>query len=175
MPGRSVRPHAGAAIAAPLSRCLSRVTPSERGFCPSATDLPAQTYAGARALLAEDNRANQRVAIRMLQRLGVVSSLAYDGLEAVQMAKALMPEVIFMDCHMPELDGFAATRELRSAGVTTPIIALTADALGEDNAACLAAGMDDVLTKPIDPSALEAVLARHLKARTPPPTSSSGE
>jgi signal transduction histidine kinase/CheY-like chemotaxis protein len=122
-------------------------------------------FSGVRALVAEDNRANQRVALRMLQRLGIVATLAGDGREAVKLALALGPDLILMDCHMPELDGFAAPRELRAAGVKTPIIALTADTLSDDRTACLAAGMDDFLTKPIEPTALEATLERHIGPR----------
>jgi signal transduction histidine kinase/ActR/RegA family two-component response regulator len=123
------------------------------------------SFAGVRAVVAEDNLANQRVAMRMLQRLGIVASLAADGREAVNLALASRPDVILMDCHMPELDGLAATSQLRAAGVTIPIIALTASTLSEDRAACLAAGIDDFLSKPIEPAELEAALARHVGSR----------
>jgi CheY-like chemotaxis protein len=123
------------------------------------------SFAGVRAVVAEDNLANQRVALRMLHRLGIVASLAADGREAVKLALATHPDVILMDCHMPEFDGLAATSQLRAAGVTIPIIALTASTLSDDRAACLAAGMDDFLAKPIEPAELEAALARHVGSR----------
>ena len=123
------------------------------------------SFAGVRAVVAEDNLANQRVALRMLHRLGIVASLTADGREAVKLALATRPDVILMDCHMPELDGLAATSQLRAAGVTTPIIALTASTLSDDRAACLAAGMDGFLAKPIEPAELEATLARHVGSR----------
>ncbi len=123
------------------------------------------SFAGVRAVVAEDNLANQRVALRMLHRLGIVASLAADGREAVKLVLASHPDVILMDCHMPELDGFAATSQLRAAGVTIPIIALTASTLSDDRAACLAAGIDDFLAKPIEPAELEAKLARHVGSR----------
>ena len=126
------------------------------------------SFAGVRAVVAEDNLANQRVALRMLHRLGIVASLAADGREAVKLALATRPDVILMDCHMPELDGFAAASQLRAAGVTIPIIALTASTLSDDRAACQAAGMDDMVAKPIEPAELEATLARHLGSRAAP-------
>jgi signal transduction histidine kinase/ActR/RegA family two-component response regulator len=125
------------------------------------------SFAGVRAVVAEDNLANQRVAMRMLHRLGIVASLAADGREAVKLALASRPDVILMDCHMPELDGLAATSQLRAAGVTIPIIALTASTLSDDREACRAAGMDDFLGKPIEPAELEAALSRHVGARAP--------
>lgn len=74
-------------------------------------------------------------------------------------------DLVLMDRRLPGLDGVAATRRLRAAGVTAPIVALTADAFEEDRRACLAAGMDDFLTKPLDPHALRALLGRVLSDR----------
>ncbi len=114
-----------------------------------------------RVLVAEDNTTNQVVAFGMLRKLGYGDvSLAGDGLRAVEMALAQHFDVILMDCQMPEMDGYEATRRLRAAGCTAPIIAMTANAIKGDRERCLAAGMDDYLSKPIDLKVLGMVLAR---------------
>jgi PAS domain S-box-containing protein len=105
-----------------------------------------------RVLVVEDNAVNQKVVVRLLARLGVRPDVAGNGLEAVQMFGALRPDVIFMDFQMPELDGYEATRQIRlaqSPGQRTVIIAMTAEALAGAREACLAAGMDDYISKPI--------------------------
>ena len=117
----------------------------------------------ARILLAEDDRANQRVAQRMLQHLGCTVAIASNGREVVRMAGEQSYDLIFMDCAMPELDGYQATAQLRAregSGPRTPIVALTANAMSEDRKRCLAAGMDDHLTKPICPSDLTRMLGK---------------
>lgn len=124
--------------------------------------MAGPAFLGSRVLVAGDNPANQRVAARMLERLGIVVEVVSSGLEAVRATVAGNPDLVLMDCHMPELDGFGATRELRAAGVRTPIVALTADAFTGDRQACLDADMDDYLAKPIDPSELSVVLSRHI-------------
>jgi CheY-like chemotaxis protein len=115
----------------------------------------------ARVLLAEDDRANQRVAQRMLQHLGCTVDIAANGREVVRMATERTYDLIFMDCAMPEMDGYQATMELRARegdGPRIPIIALTANAMSEDRKRCLAAGMDEHLAKPICPEHLARVL-----------------
>ncbi|MEA2299628.1 MAG: hypothetical protein QOE44_163, partial [Solirubrobacteraceae bacterium] len=117
------------------------------------------------ALLAEDNAVNQLVATRMLEQRGFRVDLAANGREAVRMVEAGDYDVIFMDCQMPELDGYAATREIRRAetdGAHTQIIAMTAHALKGDRDRCLAAGMDDYLGKPLRSVDLETAIARAL-------------
>jgi signal transduction histidine kinase/CheY-like chemotaxis protein len=117
----------------------------------------------ATILLAEDNPVNQRVASAMLERLGHRVVIAGDGAETVATFQAGTYDVILMDCQMPVLDGFDATRQIRAAEGDerrTPIIALTASATAADRQACLDAGMDDHLSKPIQPSQLEAALDR---------------
>lgn len=118
-----------------------------------------------RILLAEDNPANQRMAALMLLRLGCRVDLASDGLEAVKAAKGFPYDLIVMDCQMPELDGLEATREIRALGGRmqgVPILALTANAFRTDRDACLAAGMNDFLSKPVTPEALRQILVRWL-------------
>jgi PAS domain S-box-containing protein len=120
----------------------------------------------ARILLAEDNPVNQQLAVHLLAKLGHRVDLAGNGREAVEMASKFTYDLILMDAQMPEMDGFAATREIRSlpgpAG-RVPIIAMTAYALAGDRERCLAAGMDDYLSKPINPRDLAATLTRQLE------------
>lgn len=109
--------------------------------------------ARARVLVAEDNPVNQRVASHMLNKLGYRCDIASNGLEAVEMLAQLPYDLVLMDCQMPELDGYSATRAIRerenAEGRHTPIIAMTANAMREDRARCLEAGMDGFIPKPI--------------------------
>ena len=116
-----------------------------------------------RVLIAEDNIVNQKVAKRMLEKLGCVVDVAANGEEAVDMWSKLPYDVVFMDCQMPELDGYAATgriRERESAGAHTPIVAMTANAMEGDRERCLSAGMDDYMAKPIRIELCREVLER---------------
>jgi two-component system, sensor histidine kinase and response regulator len=118
-----------------------------------------------RVLVAEDNSVNQLVAVRLLERIGCRVDVAGNGAEAVQMATRLPYSLIFMDCHMPEMDGFEATLEIRrresELGLNPmPIVALTASVLQEDRDRCVSAGMDDILGKPVQPAELAQVLRR---------------
>jgi len=123
-------------------------------------DLPASPQ-GLRILLAEDNTTNQVVAFGMLRKLGHEEvTLASDGAQACQMGLAGDYDLILMDCQMPELDGYEATRRLRAGGCTAPIVAMTASAVKGDRERCIAAGMNDYITKPIDLKVLRNVLAR---------------
>ncbi|MCE3270543.1 MAG: hypothetical protein K0S57_940, partial [Ramlibacter sp.] len=123
-------------------------------------ELPAST-AGVRVLVAEDNTTNQVVAFGMLRKLGYDNvSLANDGVEACQQALSQDFDLILMDCQMPEMDGYEATRRLRQAGCTAAIVAMTANAIKGDRERCIEAGMNDYVTKPIDLKVLRSVLAR---------------
>ena len=117
-------------------------------------DVPELVGAGLKVLVAEDNPVNQRVATKMLEKLGATADVAANGVEAVEMWQQFEYDMIFMDCQMPELDGYGATGQIRAEeeqnGLsTTPIIAMTANALAGDRENCLAAGMDDYASKPI--------------------------
>jgi signal transduction histidine kinase/DNA-binding response OmpR family regulator len=116
-----------------------------------------------RILLAEDNRANQLVALKMLERLGYRADVAGNGLEVLNAFKDRPYDVVLMDVQMPEMDGLEATRRLRALGSDVPqpyVIAMTANALQGDREACLEAGMDDYIAKPVRHDALKAALTR---------------
>ncbi len=116
-----------------------------------------------RILVVEDNRTNQLLATHMLSRLGFEVEIADDGNEGVRRVRETPYDLIFMDCHMPELDGYGATRAIRrlaSPAGQTPIVALTASVFVEDRQRCFDAGMNDFLTKPIDREELRRTLDR---------------
>jgi CheY-like chemotaxis protein len=115
---------------------------------------------GARVLLAEDNPINALLARTLLQREGAQVDRAGSGEEAVAAMAAARYDLVLMDVRMPGMGGIEAARAIRAKGASTPIVALTADAFEDDRRACLAAGMDDFLTKPLTETALRAVLAR---------------
>jgi CheY-like chemotaxis protein len=132
--------------------------------------VPLLLPAGLRVLLAEDNVVNQKVAARMLEKMGARVDVANNGLEAVRMCLQFRYDLILMDCQMPEMDGYAATREIRRLQALSaspsgiPIIALTANTLEGDRERCLEAGMSDFLGKPLRQQELLGLLLRHLPA-----------
>ena len=141
---------------------LLRVEPRE-GKSQEPSSLPS--FAGKRVLLAEDNIVNQKVAAALLGKLGCRVDVAANGLEASDLAAHLPYDLIFMDCQMPEMDGYQATSEIRQregAARHTPIIALTAGAMAEDRERCLQAGMDDYVSKPFHVAQLSEMLDKHL-------------
>jgi len=126
----------------------------------------------SRVLVAEDNEVNQKVAVRILEKLGCRVDVADNGAEAVAACERTSYAAVFMDGQMPVLDGFEATariREQEKGRARTPIIAMTASAMQGDRERCLAAGMDDYVSKPVSPEAMEAVLRRVLAPSVPEP------
>jgi CheY-like chemotaxis protein len=126
-------------------------------------DLAAGRLQGLRALLVDDNAVNQKLGQRLLEKLGMHVTQAWNGLEAIEHLRQHHFDVVLMDCQMPEMDGFEATRTIRRANSTVldstvPIIAMTANALSGDRQECLGAGMNDYIAKPIDSKRLLAVL-----------------
>ncbi|NWG87183.1 MAG: response regulator [Hydrogenophilaceae bacterium] len=116
-----------------------------------------------RILVAEDNPVNQRVAVAMLERLGHRVDVAANGMEAVDALKRLPYDLVFMDVQMPEMDGYETTQAIRNMSTEAarmPIIAMTANAMQGDDEKCLAAGMDDYLSKPISRDALVAMVGK---------------
>jgi CheY-like chemotaxis protein len=133
---------------------------------------PAGEFAGLnlRVLVAEDNAVNQKVAILMLGRLGIRSDLAATGREAVEMFGKTPYDLIFMDCQMPELDGYAASREIRRLernGRRVTIVAMTADAMEGSRELCIDAGMDDYIAKPVKLDDVFEAIRKCLGQRTP--------
>jgi two-component system sensor histidine kinase/response regulator len=119
-----------------------------------------------RVLVAEDNPINQKLAKRLLEKLGCQVDVASNGVEAVQMWAQFGYNAIFMDCLMPEMDGYEATRQIRMreqqnpARSHTPIVALTANTMPGDRERCISSGMDDFIPKPIPPDAMNRMLRR---------------
>ena len=152
----------------------------DRSLVAASNTPPPQTDTDAeppvRILLAEDNRVNQLVAKGMLERLGYDVTVACDGCEAVDLWSEGDFDLVLMDCQMPEMDGLEATAEIRrreASGQHALIIALTANAMRGDRERCLAAGMDDYLSKPLTRRSLEGTLqkwlgSRSIEAPTPP-------
>ena len=161
-----------------LSECLTLVTTGKGGTAEKDHALPVNTISPTQlqmwqrpvVLVAEDNPINQKLAALLLERLGYRVEVVANGRDAVDAVHRRHYAVVFMDCQMPEMDGFEATRIIRKqkyendrAGIPTrmvPIIAMTANAMQGDRERCLAAGMDDYLPKPITPEGLTAVLER---------------
>jgi signal transduction histidine kinase/DNA-binding response OmpR family regulator/HPt (histidine-containing phosphotransfer) domain-containing protein len=126
-------------------------------------DSTTPTRFNARVLLAEDNATNQIVASMMLRNLGCQVDIAANGREATQMVESSPYDMIFMDCEMPEMDGFAATAVIRSRADSKsqiPIVAVTAQAMQGDRERCLRAGMNDYISKPVQSAAFAAALQR---------------
>ena len=124
----------------------------------------------ARVLLAEDNATAQVVSGMMLRRLGCTVDVAANGREAVDRLGDTSYDIVFMDCEMPQMDGFEATRAIRARAddkARIPIIAVTAQAMQGDRERCIAAGMSDYLTKPVQEEAFADALKRWVPATRP--------
>lgn len=134
---------------------------------PSVSEVPR--FNGAKVLLAEDNEINQQVAKELLSQVDLDVTIVNNGREAVDEALQGEFELVLMDVDMPIMDGVAATRELRAKGYAKPILAMTAHAMAEAKAKSKEAGMDEHVTKPINPTALYATLAKFLKSTQGPP------
>jgi CheY-like chemotaxis protein len=121
-------------------------------------------------LVVEDNPVNCMVVQAMLEQLGMAVLLANDGGQAVELLRDQPIDLVLMDCQMPVMDGYEATRRIRGSGharARVPIVALTAHALADDRQRCEAAGMDDYLPKPVTSDALAQALLRHLGPALP--------
>jgi len=148
-----------------VERVLAAATAGEtqgtpRGLPPEDDRVLPVRFAGTRILLVEDNPVGALLARTLLRREGCVVETAAAGEEAIAAMKRARYDLVFMDMRMPGMDGPAATRVIRAGGDRTPIVALTANAFAEDRQACLEAGMNDHLVKPLEIEALRAALAR---------------
>ena len=156
-----------------LFDCL--VTTLDSGSIHETRQMPEPAEASVReprglVMLVEDNRVNQLVGSKVLQNLGYDFTIATDGLEAVAAFRTTRFDAVLMDCQMPEMDGFEATEAIRyleefSAWGHVPIIAMTAAAMEGDRERCIAAGMDDFITKPVRLEVVSAVLERWVEKR----------
>ena len=115
---------------------------------------------GMRVLVAEDNPINRKVIEKLLIKLSVDVSVVDDGQRLLDQVDDINPELILMDCHMPILDGFETTRELRRRGLNIPIYALTAGVSSEERAECTSIGMNEILTKPVTLQSLKFFLQK---------------
>jgi CheY-like chemotaxis protein/HPt (histidine-containing phosphotransfer) domain-containing protein len=155
---------------------ISSAPPSNQR--PDAPNACVTVGSGARILLAEDNTVNQMVASELLKDAGYLCDIVSDGKQAVEAATHSEYAILLMDCQMPEMNGFDATREIRtfearSGRPRVPIVALTANAVQGDRERCLETGMDDYVTKPIDPDLLLKTIDRHLADRSRQPLAAS--
>ena len=157
-------------IEAVLSPGQKRNRPSHR----SERRHPARKFPGRRVLVADDNAVNREVLIEVLRQLDVAVEIAIDGREAVERWRKGKPDLVFMDCSMPEMDGYAATREIRAherldvVERHTPVVALTAHIAGEDALEWQDAGMDAYMTKPFTMASITACLEQQFKTAKPP-------
>ncbi len=133
---------------------------------PSRADRDAGRH--TKVLVVDDNEVNQIIAVKLLERLGCRCDVAGDGAQALEMVRARSYSVVFMDCHMPVMDGYQATeaiRRLPGVEAAATIVAMTANAMAGDREKCLATGMDDYVSKPLGSEQLSEILERHAQQR----------
>jgi CheY-like chemotaxis protein len=156
-----------------LEAVAEAVAGREAGERPAEVVAGGPVSTGARVLVAEDNAINRLVVEGMLAARGIAVDVAENGREALELLAGGAYDAIFMDCQMPELDGYAATAAIRAGerkrpdGPRMPIVAMTAHAMAGDRERCLAAGMDDYLAKPLRPDEIDRVIAAWVTEHSP--------
>jgi signal transduction histidine kinase/CheY-like chemotaxis protein len=155
--GYLIKPLRRASLA---QRILAMDAPAEPASPAEDERVSPASAVGLRVLLAEDNSINAILARALLEREGCHVECAANGFEAINAARSGQHDLILMDVRMPEMDGIQASKILRSEGYSGSIVALTADAFEDDRKACMAVGMDDFLTKPLEAGALRGILAK---------------
>lgn len=166
--GYLIKPLRPVSVAERVLAALDRKGQAEPDASPNGSEdeRAAPTgHCGARVLLAEDNAVNALLARALLTHAGCTVDRVASGEEALAALAAAPYDIVLMDVRMPIMDGLAATRAMRAKGIATPVVALTADAFEEDRRACLEAGMNDFLSKPLESGALRAALARWTAAQ----------
>jgi CheY-like chemotaxis protein len=169
----ALKPIRASTLTALLIQVLTGTVPRKQKNGPAPQASP--TFSGHRILLVEDNPVNQRVAQRLLQKIAADVTLANNGAEALERIAESSFDAVLMDCQMPVMDGFTATRRIRELerqsgrAKRLPIIALTANVMTADRENCIAAGMDAHLGKPIEPAQMIDCLSRYLKPDIVPP------
>jgi PAS domain S-box-containing protein len=170
MAGEAEAAPAGAAATLDGGAAAPLLVAAERPLVTRHSLKEAKAQAQRRILVADDNETNQMVAVQILRRLGYHAEVAANGAEALEAFRTMPFDLILMDCQMPQMDGYEATRAIREAEQVTgrhmPIIAATANAMRGDREKCLAAGMDEYLSKPVKMDELKTMLERWIP-RTP--------
>ncbi len=133
------------------------IAPKETGIMPSIV-----SFSGKHILLVEDNLVNQKVATKLIEKFGIRVTVAENGQKALDLLGEHQVDLVFMDCQMPIMDGYTATRVLRQQEFKTPIVAMTANASAQDRAECISCGMNDFIAKPYQLHELSVILQRWL-------------
>ena len=151
-------------VASPAAAAPTKTAVAPQQIREEIAHTPAQSLRRlSRVLLAEDNKVNQRITLRLLEKLGIQADAVINGREAVEALAKHDYDLVLMDCQMPEMDGFEATLAIRQKernGRRTPICALTANSMSSDRDQCLSAGMDDFMSKPIDLEQLQKTIEK---------------